>query len=107
MASVDVTACESAFADGVTAIPIPAALVTLRGHHAHCLSAALQAHGLPTHAYELNHAVWIALTTERAEERWLAGDDVFALVDRREVAARWRAYLDQLVAGALETLKAP
>lgn len=102
MASASVTACEQAFEDGVTTIPVLTAMMTLRGHHAHCLLAALRAHRLPTHSYELNHAVWVALTIDRAEERWLAGDDIFATVDRREVAPDWCAYLDRLIAGALK-----
>jgi putative zinc- or iron-chelating protein len=107
MASTDVTACEGAFEDGITAIPRPVVLMTLRAHHAHCLLAALQAHRLPTHSYELNHAVWIALTVARAEERWLEGEDIFARVDHREVTLDWRAYLDRLVAGALQTRDIP
>jgi hypothetical protein len=102
MASTSVTACEQAFEDGVTTIPRPIVMMTLRGYHAHCLLAALRAHRLATHSYELNHAVWVALTTDRAEERWLAGDDIFAAVDCREVAPDWCGYLDRLIAGALE-----
>jgi hypothetical protein len=102
MASTSVTACERAFEDGVTTIPRPVVMMTLRGHHAHCLLAALRAHRLATHSYELNHAVWVALTADRAEERWLAGDDIFATVDHREVASDWCAYLDRLIAGALK-----
>lgn len=101
MASTSVTACERAFEDGVTAIPRPAGIAMLRAHHAHCLLAALRAHRLATHSYELNHALWTVLTVDRAEERWLAGDDVFTPVDRREVAPDWCAYLDHLIAGAI------
>jgi hypothetical protein len=101
MASNAAAACESAFTDGVTNIPTPAVLMLLKDAHAYCLTAALHAQGLSTSAYELNNALWVALTTEHAEERWLGGEEVFAGVDKREVAVGpQRQFLEMLVDGA-------
>jgi hypothetical protein len=84
--SADVKACENAFHDGVTHIPTAALPMLLKDRHAYCLIAALQASGLPTRVYELNHALWIAATSDEAERRWLAGEDVFEGVDWDEAA---------------------
>ncbi len=100
MVSHDVTACESAFRDGGASIPVPANMPLLRRAHRYCLTAALRRHGLSTKVHELNHAIWKALNVERVEERWLAGEDVFAGVDSRDEAGAQIEFLDTLIAGA-------
>jgi hypothetical protein len=42
------------------------------------LRAALIASGYPHQNYEMNHALEIALTHKKAEQRWLAGEPLFA-----------------------------
>jgi hypothetical protein len=67
--------------------------------------AALASVDLPSQGYELNHALLVALETPDAENRWLAGEDVFAGVDcdRPDDADRAlkKRITDRLIAGAL------
>lgn len=97
LASHAVAACESAFSDGVTNIPVPMVMMMLKDAHAFCLMAALRGRGLSTRTYELNHALWTALTEERAEERWLEGEDIFAKVEYQQM--QQADFLDALIAG--------
>jgi len=98
MASHTVAACESAFSDGVTNIPVPASMFLLKDAHAYCLLAALRACGLSINTYELNHAIWTVLNAEHAEERWLAGGDIFDGVDTRQPPEV--GFLETLIAAA-------
>lgn len=72
-------ACERAYngdaLDYVEAIE-PASI--LRSAYGEALLLALHRRGLPLRGYELAHAVLVALKDASAEERWYAGDDVFA-----------------------------
>lgn len=54
------------------------------------LLGAMRAHGLPDTSYELAGALAIALTTEDAERRWLAGENVLAdaLITERPVSTQ-------------------
>jgi Fe-S-cluster containining protein len=58
------------------------------------LLAALTATGLPGHSYELSAAITRVFQTPDAEQRWLAGDDVFAGI---AVAPSHPAVLQQAV----------
>ena len=42
------------------------------------MAAGLRHESLPYHAYEFNAALTRALDTDNAEQRWLAGEDIFA-----------------------------
>lgn len=72
-------ACESAYRgdvpDNADAIEQAAGI---RSAYGEAFLAALHRRGLDLKGYELAHAVLVALKDERAEERWYAGDDVFA-----------------------------
>ena len=46
------------------------------------MAAGLHRTGLPYHAYEFNAALARALETDQAEQRWLAGEDIFADIHR-------------------------
>jgi len=84
--SGSVRACEDAFHDGVTRIPVASVPFVLRDAHLLCLLAALQAARLDDRAYELNHALWLAVSLPDAEARWLAGEDFFAPVQTTPAA---------------------
>jgi hypothetical protein len=71
--------CESAYRgdapDNADAIEEAA---DIRGAYGEAFLAALHRKGVALAGYELAHAVLVALEDERAEERWYAGEDVFA-----------------------------
>jgi hypothetical protein len=48
-----------------------------RAAYAIALKGAFKRAGLATSAYELNSALSVALLTPNAEQRWLAGEDIF------------------------------
>jgi Fe-S-cluster containining protein len=56
-------------------------IVIIRSFIIIMMKAALTMCGLPQQHYELNQALAIAMTTENAEARWLAGEPLFASVD--------------------------
>lgn len=97
MASHEVATCETRV-DGVHAC---AAYGLIRGLVDFGFMAALRVCGLPQRAYELNHAVLVALEEPDSERRWLDGEDIFHDVMRDD----WRDdpglssddYLDALV----------
>jgi Fe-S-cluster containining protein len=87
MLSKSLPACVSYFVDDVNAeIPSPRGAAEARGRVELVLCAALILAGLPARHYELNHALAVAVTDAQAEERWLAGEPLFAAVavDRYE-----------------------
>ena len=62
--------------------------------------------GLPAECYEFHHGLRIALEIPDAENRWLAGEDIFAGVAREIVtdpitSASNKRIIDTVVAGAL------
>jgi Fe-S-cluster containining protein len=59
-------------------IPMPMMYINGRALYAMAFTIGLQRNGLPHHAYEMNAALVRALETENAEQRWLAGEDIFA-----------------------------
>jgi len=73
MASHDVTTCERRV-DGIHTCD---AYGLIRGLADFAFMAALKICELPLEAYELNHAVRVALEDPDAEQRWLGGEDVF------------------------------
>ncbi len=56
-------------------------IVVIRSFIIIMMKAALTICGLPQQHYELNQALAIAMTTDDAEARWLAGEPLFAQVD--------------------------
>ncbi|MBL8630071.1 MAG: hypothetical protein JNM81_10610 [Rhodospirillaceae bacterium] len=56
-------------------------VVVIRSFIIIMMKAALEMVGLPQQHYELNQALAVAMTTEDAEARWLAGEPLFASVD--------------------------
>lgn len=76
--SFSAEACEAAFRGEGEEIPVPDHIPALRGGFEQVLAAVLDRWRLPSHNYELTHAVLAALTTPHAEARWYDGEDVFA-----------------------------
>ena len=78
--SFDAKACERAFhaADGKARIPVDGVLLRAGGAHNLGLRLAARDAGLDTRRYELHDALVRILDRPDAEERWLAGEDVFA-----------------------------
>jgi hypothetical protein len=65
------------------------------------LFAALKAHRLPHRSYELNAALERALDTKDAEQKWLAGEDIFEGVPRDPTRTpEIEALLDRMIADA-------
>jgi len=77
-------ACARAFAPGAapTHIPVPDYYPTLRRGYSIALAGALRRAGFPAWSYEYNAAMRAALARSDAEAAWLAGEDVFAEVQR-------------------------
>ncbi len=78
MASASVAVCKRSFVQNSgEEIPIPAPNLILRSGYGAALTAAVQAAGLPTHAYELNGALRVVMERSDAEDIWLQGENVF------------------------------
>ena len=73
-------ACRIFYEGGPDDIPALETPKALRAVVQQAMFVALRNLGLADISYELNHAVVVALTTENAEARWLAGEDIFAAV---------------------------
>ena len=77
--SVKLDACLAAFVEHAPPdIPMPADHISLLYGCRMLLFAAQRLIGRPDHTYEMNRAVTVALTTDKAEARWLAGEDLLA-----------------------------
>ncbi|MBV9884491.1 MAG: YkgJ family cysteine cluster protein [Sphingomonadaceae bacterium] len=77
-------ACGRAFAPGAgpMQIPVPDHYPTLRRGYSIALAGALRRAGFPAWSYEFNAGMRTALARPDAEKAWLAGEDVFADVQR-------------------------
>jgi hypothetical protein len=87
--STSLETCVRIFTQGANEpFTAPKSLGALRSYMVIILRAALVVAGLPHRNYELTHALEIALADPHSEERWLAGEPVFApvAVDRLDVA---------------------
>jgi Fe-S-cluster containining protein len=62
------------------AFPYAAHITDLRLQMDQIVQTALVLNGLPHHHYELIQSLAVALTVDNAEERWLAGEPLFASV---------------------------
>jgi len=96
--SLSLGACEIIFEGGTAELPRAVMPLRNRTAHSYALGAALRAIGLSPDFFELRAGLRAALETPDAEERWLAGEDVFAGVPRDE-SPELKA-LDLLIAGA-------
>lgn len=76
--STSLPACISAFGGEKVSVPFVTEATDRGGLARVVLTGAMKAAGLPDTAYELSGALLRALEDERAEERWLAGEDVMA-----------------------------
>jgi Fe-S-cluster containining protein len=85
-ASFSLPKCEIAFQTGSEDIPVPSINMEFRRNCNQALWSALSILGLPITAYELNQGLLTALETPDAEQRWLAGEDIFAGVTTDDVA---------------------
>ncbi|HEV2866904.1 MAG TPA: YkgJ family cysteine cluster protein [Allosphingosinicella sp.] len=76
--------CARAFAPGAADedIPMPTFYLTLRRGYSLALAGALKHAGYAAESYEFNAALRAAFAREDAEAAWLAGEDVFAGVQR-------------------------
>ena len=105
LTSISVATCKRGYDGEDVEVLTPAVWTELRGAHNQAMWAALASVDLPSQGYELNHALLVALETPDAENRWLAGEDVFAGVDcdRPDDADRAlkKRITDRLIAGAL------
>lgn len=104
--SVSVDACRDGFNGLPAQVNTPAVWTTLRGAHKQALWGALAALDRPAEFYEFHHALRIALEIPDSENRWLAGEDIFAGVAREIVndpamQASNKRIIDRIVAGAL------
>lgn len=79
LVSTDVARCISTFVEGSdVGFPGLKVWLTLRDSYSTALEGALMRAGLAHRPHEWNQSLQIAMTTPDAEERWLAGGDVFA-----------------------------
>ena len=79
LVSTDVEACKRTFIDGSDeGFPGLQVWLTLRDSYARALEGALIHSGLAWQAREWNDSLRIGLAATDAEQRWLAGEDVFA-----------------------------
>jgi Fe-S-cluster containining protein len=98
-ASYDKRACVEAAAGRAGDIPFSAPHMTVRSLVQHAMQSALRDAGSAFGAYELNQAVSMALADGKLQERWTAGDDVFADALATEIS------LDEM-ASTFEAIKA-
>ncbi len=88
--SVNVKECISTFErtdDATDEVPYPAVPMMFADSAKFALSAALYAHKLSYHSYDINSAIKILMSIENAEARWLAGENIFsgAIIDGPEI----------------------
>ena len=103
--SFSLEACIRSFTEGVDDIPTCGELTMLRASCDQGLFAAMRANDLPTHAYELSHAVIVALDRSDSEEAWLRGEDIFKDVARDEIGgAEGFAMLDAIMEAILSAI---
>lgn len=77
-ASYEKIACMDAAAGRLDSVPFSMPHMMVRSLVQNAMQSALRDSGLAWAAYELNHALMLALSDERCEAAWMAGEDVFA-----------------------------
>jgi hypothetical protein len=103
LTSISVETCKRGYDGEDVDIMTPAVWTEIRSAHNQALWAACEHAGLSSDAYELNHALLVALEMPDSEARWLAGENVFKNVDRDETMdeAMKKKVCERLIAGAL------
>jgi Fe-S-cluster containining protein len=82
-ASVDAEICDRTYHKITNeGVPIPVPYVMGRDLSSIAMAAGLRHANLPYHTYEFSTALRRALETDNAEQRWLAGEDIFAGIHR-------------------------
>lgn len=81
--SVDAEACRRAYEGERVSIGIPSGYMDALKSTSLMLLAAMSAANLECRTYELNAALDIALQEHDVEQRWMAGEDLFATAERR------------------------
>lgn len=81
--STDAAICGRSYHNITTEdIPTPVMYMNARGMFATVMATSLKHANLPHYGYEFNAALVRALDTDQAEQRWLAGEDIFADIHR-------------------------
>ncbi len=77
--STSLATCERIFVKGLAEpFTSPPSMGAMRSFLIIMMRAALKLAGLPYRNYELTHALHVALASKDSEERWLAGEPIFA-----------------------------
>lgn len=76
--STSLAACIQVFGGGSGSVPFVSGAIDRGALLRSLLTAAMKASGLPDTGYELSGALAVALDDATAEQRWLAGENVFA-----------------------------
>jgi hypothetical protein len=105
-ASTDASICARSHRDlSQEAIPTPGAYVGSRAAYAMALHAALAQSAFEDASYEFNAALVRVLDTPDAEQRWLAGEDIFAGVPREPPTPR--VYAERIALVRREAFASP
>lgn len=81
--SADAGICRRAYMElSPEQIPSPLFFPYQRAMYGVIFRGAFKKAGFPLHSYELNDGIEVALSVDDADRRWLAGEDVFANVQR-------------------------
>jgi len=80
--SMSAEACKDAMADPANAGPVPLVMSGMDAAETvrTLMLTSLSVHGLPDAGYDLTKALQVVLPDPASEQRWLAGEDVFATV---------------------------
>lgn len=79
--SLDAAACERAYGGEKVKINMPMRYFDALKKTSLLLLATMSAAGLDCRSYELNAALHIALTEPNADQRWLDGENIFAIAE--------------------------
>lgn len=104
--SVDINACLAAFTQGAEPrIPMPQSYVSALYTCRMLLMVALRLAGLSDKTYEMHAALVTVLSTENAEARWLAGENIFAGISRDgSIPAQVQQEINQMAAFVAPTI---
>lgn len=92
--SSSVEACKADYEGVPVRIPVIDEAMQKGTHIRALLLAAVAAAGLSTMSYELSEVLAVALRDANSEQRWLAGEDVFADVARRQELGTMQSAVD-------------
>lgn len=95
--SLSAEACRQAIEEGTSDVPLLLPPMQLGELVRTMLFAAMRAEGMTEIGYELTEALSVALANPDIEQRWLAGEDVFAGVHAAKRPPRAEASTDRIV----------